>query len=211
MISHQGLGGWLPSAHADSASQVSAGLVVAAEERVGEALQLGRDGAPARSRRDKASVVERRRGGERKDSDVALIDGHQLLVLESRLDGTAVTELVDRARPAVVAVDSPHCCAQVGRTSQDCERQLATAVRWSSSGDPGATASARLRSGVMSRPVAKGSLSARARAKDASRRRDERARAFGRKSASRLRRENEVFGELAASASVRLLASRSLG
>jgi AAA domain len=76
---------------------------------------------------------------------------------------------------------------------------------------PGANTLARLGSRLMPRSAAKNALNARARAKDASRNRDERARACGRKSASRLRRENEAFGGLAPSANVRLLASRSLG
>jgi hypothetical protein len=63
----------------------------------------------------------------------------------------------------------------------------------------------------MSRADAKISMNARAKEKEASRRRDERELASGRKSAAQLRRENEVFGELASSARVRLLASRSLG
>jgi hypothetical protein len=63
----------------------------------------------------------------------------------------------------------------------------------------------------MSRADAKISMNARAEEKEASRRRDERELASGRKSAAQLRRENEVFGELASSARVRLLASRSLG
>ena len=64
----------------------------------------------------------------------------------------------------------------------------------------------------MPRPAEESSIAAsRQREKEASRRRDERARASRRKSASRLKRENEVLGGLAASACVRLLASRSLG
>jgi len=54
-------------------------------------------------------------------------------------------------------------------------------------------------------------MSARAKEKEASRCRDERDLASGRKPAAQLRRENEVFGQLASSARVRLLASRSLG
>lgn len=50
----------------------------------------------------------------------------------------------------------------------------------------------------------------RAREKEVSRREDEYARASGRKSASQLRQDNEVFGSLAGSARVRLAASRSL-
>jgi predicted nuclease with RNAse H fold len=72
-------------------------------------------------------------GGERKGFDVALINGRRLLALESRLDRTSVAELVDRARPAVVAIDGPRCCAQPGRTSRDCERELVRSIcgiRW---------------------------------------------------------------------------------
>jgi predicted nuclease with RNAse H fold len=72
-------------------------------------------------------------GGERKGFDVALIDGDRLLALESRLDRRAVAELVDRARPTVVAIDSPCCYAQPGRTSRDSERELARSIcgiRW---------------------------------------------------------------------------------
>jgi hypothetical protein len=50
----------------------------------------------------------------------------------------------------------------------------------------------------------------RARAKQASRVVDAQALASGRKSASQLRRENEVFGPLAPQARVNLAASRSL-
>jgi len=72
-------------------------------------------------------------GGERKGFDVALIDGRRLLALESRLELTAVAELVDRTRPAVVAIDSPSRCARPGRTSRDSERELARSIcgiRW---------------------------------------------------------------------------------
>jgi predicted nuclease with RNAse H fold len=72
-------------------------------------------------------------GGERKRFDVAVIDGHRLLALESRLDRAAVAQLVDRARPAVVAIDSPCRCAQPGRTCRDSERELARSIcgiRW---------------------------------------------------------------------------------
>jgi hypothetical protein len=55
------------------------------------------------------------------------------------------------------------------------------------------------------------SMSARAKEKEASRCRDEKDLASGRKSAAQLRRENEVFGQLASSARVRIIASRSLG
>jgi len=55
------------------------------------------------------------------------------------------------------------------------------------------------------------SMSARANEKEASRCCDEKDLASGRKSAAQLRRENEVFGQLASSATVRIIASRSLG
>jgi hypothetical protein len=54
-------------------------------------------------------------------------------------------------------------------------------------------------------------VSARARAKDASRLADARALSSGQKSAGQLRRENEVFASLAQSARVNFSASRSLG
>jgi predicted nuclease with RNAse H fold len=72
-------------------------------------------------------------GGERKGHDVALIDSNRLLALQSRLDRAAVAELVDRAQPAVVAIDSPCSCAQPGSTSRDSERELASSIcgiRW---------------------------------------------------------------------------------
>lgn len=54
-------------------------------------------------------------------------------------------------------------------------------------------------------------VGSRARAKDGSRRADERALASGGKSAAQLRRENEVFASLARSVDVNIAASRSLG
>lgn len=54
-------------------------------------------------------------------------------------------------------------------------------------------------------------VSARARAKEASRLADARAVSFGQKSAGQLRRENEVFATLAQSARVNFSASGSLG
>jgi hypothetical protein len=54
------------------------------------------------------------------------------------------------------------------------------------------------------------SVSSRAREKQASRRRDARARGSARKSARRMKRENEVFAGLAPTARVNLRASRSL-
>jgi hypothetical protein len=54
-------------------------------------------------------------------------------------------------------------------------------------------------------------VAARARAKDVSRLADARAMSSGQKSASQLRRENEVFALLAAGARVNFSASRRLG
>jgi hypothetical protein len=46
-------------------------------------------------------------GDARKGFDLALIDGHELLLLMSRLDRTAVAELVEPSRLAVVAIRQP--------------------------------------------------------------------------------------------------------
>jgi len=54
-------------------------------------------------------------------------------------------------------------------------------------------------------------VGSRARAKQSSRRVDERALASGGKSAAQLRRENEAFASLARSVHVNFAASRSLG
>jgi predicted nuclease with RNAse H fold len=72
-------------------------------------------------------------GGKRKGFDVALIDENRLLALIGGLAVGAVVELVDDERPAVVAIDSPRCCAPTGRAARDGERALARkicGIRW---------------------------------------------------------------------------------
>ena len=41
----------------------------------------------------------------------------------------AVAELVEKERPTVVAIDSPQCCAPMGRSARDGERQVAKSIR----------------------------------------------------------------------------------
>src|SRR5439155_15571974 len=50
-------------------------------------------------------------GGKRKGFDLALIDAHALLVLCGGLERDAVIGLIERERPALVAIDSPRGCA----------------------------------------------------------------------------------------------------
>jgi len=72
-------------------------------------------------------------GGRRKGFDVALIDDGRVLKLEGGLDCEQVIELTEDARPTVVAIDSPCCCAPEGQTSRDGERLLARSIcgiRW---------------------------------------------------------------------------------
>jgi predicted nuclease with RNAse H fold len=72
-------------------------------------------------------------GGRKKGFDVALIDDRAVLQLEGGLDRGDVVELVERARPKVVAIDSPCRCAPEGHTSRDGERLLAKSIcgiRW---------------------------------------------------------------------------------
>jgi predicted nuclease with RNAse H fold len=72
-------------------------------------------------------------GGKRKGFDVALIDDRALLLLCSAVDRDGVIDVIERARPAVVALDSPRCCANAGESTRPCERQLARAIcgiRW---------------------------------------------------------------------------------
>lgn len=72
-------------------------------------------------------------GGPRKGFDVALVDDTALLELHGRLSGGDVVALVERARPAVVGIDSPRVCAPLGETSRASERLLAREVcgiRW---------------------------------------------------------------------------------
>jgi predicted nuclease with RNAse H fold len=72
-------------------------------------------------------------GGKRKRFDIALVDDRRLLALEGRLACDKVVQFVERERPAVVAIDSPRCCAPDGEATRACERQLARAIcgiRW---------------------------------------------------------------------------------
>lgn len=72
-------------------------------------------------------------GGKRKGFDIALVDERRVLALVGRLGRAAVVEFVERERPAVVAIDSPRCCAPTGRSARDGERQLARSIcgiRW---------------------------------------------------------------------------------
>jgi predicted nuclease with RNAse H fold/GNAT superfamily N-acetyltransferase len=72
-------------------------------------------------------------GGRRKGFDVALIDDRRVLKLKRGLDCEQVVELAESARPTVVAIDSPCCCAPEGQTSRDGERLLARSIcgiRW---------------------------------------------------------------------------------
>jgi predicted nuclease with RNAse H fold len=72
-------------------------------------------------------------GGKRKGFDVAVIDERRVLVLLGHLTRTQVVDLAMESRPAVIAIDSPCCCASGGRTARDGELQLARSVcgiRW---------------------------------------------------------------------------------
>jgi predicted nuclease with RNAse H fold/GNAT superfamily N-acetyltransferase len=72
-------------------------------------------------------------GGKRKGFDVAVIDDRRVLTLEGGLGCGEAVELIEGARPAVVAIDSPCCCAPEGHTSRDGERLLAKSIcgiRW---------------------------------------------------------------------------------
>jgi predicted nuclease with RNAse H fold len=72
-------------------------------------------------------------GGKRKGFDVAVIDDHQVLALQSRLTCRQVVDIVIADRPAVVAIDSPRSCALEGQTARDGELQLAKSIcgiRW---------------------------------------------------------------------------------
>jgi len=64
---------------------------------------------------------------------------------------------------------------------------------------------------IMQMPINRHDVDERASAKQASRVADERALSSGRRSASQLRRENEMLAPLARVARVNLAASRSLG
>jgi predicted nuclease with RNAse H fold len=72
-------------------------------------------------------------GGTRKGFDLAVIDEAALVHLRGHLPCSAVVEFVEAMDPAVVAIDSPRCCAPEGASSRHCERQIAKAVcgiRW---------------------------------------------------------------------------------
>ena len=72
-------------------------------------------------------------GGKRKGFDVAVIDDRRVLALQSRLTCGQVVDLVLANRPAVVAIDSPRCCAPEGQAARDGELQLARSIcgiRW---------------------------------------------------------------------------------
>ncbi|MBV8987114.1 MAG: DUF429 domain-containing protein [Solirubrobacterales bacterium] len=72
-------------------------------------------------------------GAKRKGFDVALIDDRRLLALRGGLTREGVIELVQGARPAVVAIDSPRSCARDGARARDGERRLNKAIcgiRW---------------------------------------------------------------------------------
>jgi hypothetical protein len=57
--------------------------------------------------------------------DVAVIDERRALALESHLTRTQVVDLAMKHRSAVIAIDSPCCCAPEGRTARDGELPLA--------------------------------------------------------------------------------------
>jgi predicted nuclease with RNAse H fold len=72
-------------------------------------------------------------GGKRKGFDVAVIDERRVLALQSHVTRTQVVDLAAESRPAVIAIDSPCCCAPEGRTARDGELQLAKSIcgiRW---------------------------------------------------------------------------------
>lgn len=72
-------------------------------------------------------------GGRRKGFDLAVVDDSFVLCLAGRLRSEDVADVVERTRPALVAIDSPRCCAPAGATTRDGERALARAVcgiRW---------------------------------------------------------------------------------
>jgi predicted nuclease with RNAse H fold len=72
-------------------------------------------------------------GGARKGFDCALVEERRLAGLWGGLDREAVADLVERARPEIVAIDSPCRCAPSGHTSREDERRLNQAVcgiRW---------------------------------------------------------------------------------
>lgn len=68
-------------------------------------------------------------GGKRKGFDVALIDNHRVLALEGGLNRDAVIDLIEMSRPAIVAIDSPRCCAPEGETTRDAIAAAVTACQ----------------------------------------------------------------------------------
>jgi predicted nuclease with RNAse H fold len=78
-------------------------------------------------------------GGSRKRFDVAVVDEHELVSLQARQRCADVVVLVEEVEPAVVAIDSPRCCALPGKKLRECERRIAReicGIRWT----PDATA-----------------------------------------------------------------------
>jgi predicted nuclease with RNAse H fold len=72
-------------------------------------------------------------GGKRKRFDAALVDECRLLTLDSRLEKHAVLDLIEDARPALVAIDSPRSCAPQGRKTRADELDLCRricGIRW---------------------------------------------------------------------------------
>jgi predicted nuclease with RNAse H fold len=72
-------------------------------------------------------------GGKRKGFDAAVVDDRRVLALQNHLSCRQVADLVMTWQPAVVAIDSPRCCAPEGRTARDGELQLARlicGIRW---------------------------------------------------------------------------------
>ena len=70
---------------------------------------------------------------KRKGFDVAVIDERRVLALQGRLRCRQVADVVMANRPAVVAIDSPRCCAPDGQAARDGELQLAKSIcgfRW---------------------------------------------------------------------------------
>ena len=69
----------------------------------------------------------------RKGFDVAVVDDRQVLALQGRLTCKQVVGLLMENRAAVIAIDSPCCCAPDGQAARDGELQLARSVcgiRW---------------------------------------------------------------------------------
>ena len=72
-------------------------------------------------------------GGKRKGFDVAVINDHQVLALRGRLTCRQVADLLLENLPAVIAIDSPCCCAPDGQAARRGELQLARSIcgiRW---------------------------------------------------------------------------------